>query len=68
MASSAQAVSWSSIPALVHHEQIARPQTYGLLGTGVGDPEDRVGLTDDQPGPGAVVGPAPAVLEGQPGR
>jgi hypothetical protein len=49
-------------PGLVDGEQVARVQSCGLPGAGVGDFGDRVGLADGQPGPGAVAAPAPAVL------
>jgi hypothetical protein len=53
---------------LVDDQQVPRSEVGSDPRAGVWNAADRVGLAGGEPGPGAVVGPAPAVLEGQPGR
>src|SRR4051794_2872673 len=53
---------------LVDDEQVPGEQPRGLGRAGVEGAGGRVALPGGQPGPDAVIGPAPAVLEGQPGR
>jgi hypothetical protein len=55
-------------PGLVNHQQIPRPQPGQRRGTVVAATGGRVELSGDEPAPGAVGGPPPAVLERQPRR